>query len=251
MSDVAVVAAYQAQHGRLLERLDALVASVWLNLGTWNDTDLAAFVAEIEIVTGAAHAAVTRAVDAYVARLTRTAPVGLEPVGNLRGLPPEDLWRRPFLDTWTSLKDGADLADAVDIGKNRAQQIASLDVQRAQVAAMDQALDAHPEIIGYRRVLTGKSCRFCAAASTRIYHKKTLMPLHTHCDCSVAPVIGDRDPGLTANKARLTALKAQGPDYWKRNGFVDTNGNPIDPTDLPDADVVVNSEVGPVLNTAA
>ncbi len=79
------------------------------------------------------------------------------------------------------------------------------------------------------------------------------MPLHTHCDCGVAPIIGDRDPGVTANRARLKALKARGPDYWKQSGFVDEAGLPVDPTKLPTtlARIEHNAEVGPVLNTAA
>lgn len=253
MPDDQIVAVYQAHHTTLLEKLSAAVAAIWDGLGSWNDVDIARFVEQIDPVLVAAETRMATMVDAYVARLAGTLPLGIEPVTNPRGLDPAELWRRPFLDTWTALQDGADPADSLDIGRTRVQQISSLDVQRTQVQAMTDIVDQSDEITGYRRTLTGKSCRFCVAASTQTYHGKNLMPLHTHCDCGVAPIIGDRDPGLAANRSRLKALKAQGPDYWKQSGFVDGDGHPLDPTKLPSALARIehNAEVGPVLNTAA
>jgi len=83
-------------------------------------------------------------------------------------------------------------------------------------------------------VINGGACMFCAAASTRIYNGRLRkINLHTNCKCGVAPVTRDgRDPAQDANDAYLDRLKQRGPDYWKQSGFVDADGNVIDPTDL-------------------
>ena len=74
----------------------------------------------------------------------------------------------------------------------------------------------------HRRVLTGRSCMFCATASTQRYRVDQLMPLHNHCDCAVAPIIGDADPGQIINHDLLGSLKkAGGSKYWKQRGLVD------------------------------
>lgn len=132
---------------------------------------------------------------------------------------------------------------------------ADVDTQLDDLAeARQEALNASVEprqIVGYRRVLTGRSCMFCAAAATRIYSRGDLMPLHAHCDCSVAPVLLGSDPAFDLNRQVLDNLKAQGKGYWKRRGFVDNDGNPLDPTDVPNAlgSSVDHPEVGPVLAT--
>lgn len=117
---------------------------------------------------------------------------------------------------------------------------------------LDEPAEVRP-IVGYRRVLTGKSCMFCAAAATKIYRRGDLAPLHSGCDCSVAPVFLGADVGLGLNRQVLDNLKAQGKGYWKQRGFVDNDGNPLDPTDVPESlgRVSVNSEIGPVLAATA
>ena len=112
---------------------------------------------------------------------------------------------------------------------------------------------AHHFPIGGIEHIIGKSCMFCAAAATRVYSRGDLAPLHSRCDCSVAPVFLGADVGLTLNRQVLDNLKAQGKGYWKKRGFVDNDGNPIDPTEIP-ADAgrtVLNPEVGPVFAATA
>ena len=114
------------------------------------------------------------------------------------------------------------------------------------------AAETGERVVGYRRVLTGASCAFCAAASTRRYRSEDLMPLHDHCDCDVAPIIGDRDPGNVINRDVLAELKGRGPEYWKSKGFVGDDGKPIDPAAAVENDdvpvgVAEHGELGPVL----
>jgi hypothetical protein len=141
---------------------------------------------------------------------------------------------------------------------NRTDPTIDTTAERRRLADLRQVvLDEAPTevrpVVGYRRVLTGKSCMFCAAAATKIYRRGDLAPLHAHCDCAVAPVFLGADVGLGLNRQVLDNLKAQGKGYWKQRGFVDNDGNPLDPTDVPDSigRVSVNSEIGPVFAATA
>jgi hypothetical protein len=78
--------------------------------------------------------------------------------------------------------------------------------------------DSLTQVLGYRRVLhpelsKGGSCGLCVAASSNLYSRESLMPLHARCACDVMPVIGDpytdevrSDPGAEINAADLKAL---------------------------------------------
>ena len=52
------------------------------------------------------------------------------------------------------------------------------------------------------------------------------MPIHNHCDCGVAPIIGERDPGQVINRQLLNDLKSSGGSQsWKdRSISVDEDG---------------------------
>lgn len=84
----------------------------------------------------------------------------------------------------------------------------------AQQEVLAQAVDLDkkgPKIIGYRRVIhpelsrTG-TCGMCIAASTRIYYVEELLPLHTHCKCTVAAVTAEHDPGAHMNDIDLKQI---------------------------------------------
>lgn len=254
MSDTAVVLAFQTQQARIRERVERLILDLWQRLPAYDEENVAQFVAGASRVVPASQVAMARLVDAYVARLAQDRPVGVprEVATNARGVRLAEEYRRPFIEAWSKLSEGTQYTDAVKIGGQRAVKLAATDTQLAMRASMNHIVDHKPRIVGYRRVLTGKSCVFCASAATRRYHKEVLMPLHSHCDCGVAPIIGHRDPGAVANQELLDKLKAQGPSYWKRRGFVSPDGSPVDPTAIPEelGRVGVADELGPVLLAA-
>lgn len=97
-------------------------------------------------------------------------------------------------------------ADAVKAGERRAQTIAATDLQLATTHTAQDALAANQQVVGYRRVLTGaENCGMCVVVSTRLYHKRNLLPIHPGCDCVVAPVMAGEDPGRTINNRLLAA----------------------------------------------
>lgn len=88
----------------------------------------------------------------------------------------------------------------------------------AQQETIAQAADLDkpgPKIIGYRRVIhpersKGGTCGMCIAAATRIYHIAELMPIHTHCECTVSAITATHDPADDANTIDLTTLYEHG-----------------------------------------
>lgn len=306
---------FQVRQAVLIEAVVAAVRRLWLSLGSWNAADVARFVQLVQPAVEAAGVQMAALVDASSARIAGTQPIGVasrlgDTIVNPRGVPVDDLWRRPFIEHWANLSDGKRFAVSIDEAVRRVETIAAQNVQMVMRESMAEVVAVHAtepelllpspdpdldvieqqkrliesvvrraasvdavdqdalvdavaaadvpqvgevrEIVGYRRTLTGRSCMFCAAASTRIYRRGDLMPLHAHCDCGVAPVLIGADPAFALNAQVLSNLKAKGKAYWKQSGFVDNDGNPIDPTDVPEsaAASVDHPEVGPVLLAA-
>lgn len=255
MADADLINRFQTQQARILDAVVDAVTRLWNGLPSHHDDQVEPFATSIALILDPAALAMGRSVDAYIARMAGARPIGI-PAATFtavrEGVDPLDLWRRPFLDTWKALDAGFPLDDAIARGVQRASAMAYTNTQMAMRAATAHATGAQPKVVGYRRTLTGKSCMFCAAASTRRYRDGDLMELHTKCDCGVAPIVGDRDPGAIVNRKLLNDLKSRGPDYWRQRGFVDADGQPVDPTAVPGglARVEHHDELGPALITA-
>lgn len=266
-ASVQLVAAYQEMMIKLRRSATDTVTAAWDSLGSWDRTDVPQFIETVQPVVTASQSQAAVLTGAYIAALgtvalgTVVSPAGLDPVaytgGQVRGgLSAVDEWTRPFVSYWTALGDGKSWDDAQMAGARRAAELTDTDVALAGRGAARDAMVAHtPRIVGYRRVLTGaKSCMFCAVVSTRKYHIEDLMPIHVHCDCTVAPIWGTRDPGKVINRALLDKLQQNTTrsDYWRGGGMVDEHGNLVDKDGkrvAPDDVVKVeqHGELGPVL----
>ena len=125
---------------------------------------------------------------------------------------PLDEWNRPAEQYRFARSTGASDGEAIEIALNRADELADLDMELAMRGEARRIFQATPKITGYRRVLhpeladSKQSCGLCIAASTRVYNKKELLPIHDHCHCGVMPIVGDEDPGHTFNEADLKQL---------------------------------------------
>jgi hypothetical protein len=121
-------------------------------------------------------------------------------VTGLRGVPYEEVYRRPFATVYTHLSRGAPLEEAVERGATRLAGIAEADLQQTYAHAAQAAMEAldvpeadRPRF--WRRVLIGTgNCALCVIASTQRYRVEELNPIHPGCDCEVAPLFGS-DPG--------------------------------------------------------
>lgn len=115
-------------------------------------------------------------------------------------------------------------ADAVALAGQRIDDLVDdnlmLSQRLAQQQVLVQAVDldtgktkSGPRVVGYRRVIhpeksKGGSCGMCIAASDRIYHVAELLPIHTHCWCTVAAITEDHDPADDLNAVDLKQLYA-------------------------------------------
>jgi hypothetical protein len=208
----ALAAAVANAQATIRERVLAVVLGMFTGLGSWRDGDRDRFVAAVvPLITGAQRQAASL-MDAYLSAILSDMhdvpirPAGAIPdVARLRGgVGPSEVYGRPFNDVWSELARGRDLSQAVAAGRLRTEQITTTDLQLAKTHAAQAVLETDDRVVGYRRVLTGsESCGLCVIASTQRYHRGELMPIHPGCDCGVAPIVGDTDPGQIINAPLL------------------------------------------------
>lgn len=205
-----VVASYLALMEQVRQGLASFLNFQWLSLLNFRDASADRFVESVVPVVGGAQQQVASLTDQYLSQLYGVLADevpdtgGVELPSELRGVPAEELYRRPFETIWYELSRGKPLDDAVDSGKKRLDNIATTDVTLAARYVAREKLAEQSRVVGYRRVLTGaENCGLCVVASTQRYHKADLLPIHPGCDCVVAPIVGDRDPGRSVNSAML------------------------------------------------
>lgn len=112
------------------------------------------------------------------------------------GVPPSEVYTRPFKEFWFNLSKGGSINDALASGTNRLRQLVDTDIERiSDFTQIEKFANTH-QVVGYRRVLVGPvNCALCIVASTQRYHKKNLKPIHPHCDCKTRPVLSFESDG--------------------------------------------------------
>jgi len=129
-----------------------------------------------------------------------------------RAIQPLEEWNRPAEQYRYARSLGASEEEAAQIALKRVDELGDLDMQLAMRKQANNILAATPKVTGYRRILhpelaeSKQSCGLCIAASTRVYKKKKLLPIHDHCHCGIMPIVGDEDPGDQFNQDDLNAL---------------------------------------------
>lgn len=245
-----VSAGYNARVAGIRAALLAVLVGLWKALPDYRGPAAAKFIAQTAPLIAGAQLQVAQLTAAYLAAVTggqlgRTVPaVPVRPadVANLRGVAPSVLYQRPFTQVYTELSRGVPIDTAVDRGRIRLVDLATTDVQLAKTHTARRALAAEPAIAGYRRVLVGEeNCGLCVVASTQLYHREELLPIHPGCDCSVEPVHGEHT-GQVLDKDVLAAAHAA---IAERFGKFDAGGR------APDYRKVIlvrqHGEIGPVL----
>lgn len=211
-------ATYALLTAQVRQRVTNFVTSTWLGLGSWRDEDIERFVARVVPVVAGGQRQIASLTDAYLseqvgemfgvssaARGIASDDVTGSAVRN--GADPRDVYRRPAIETYTALKQGLPLDAAVQRGADRIGQLVSTDMQLARTHASRAVLSRSPAQY-YRRVLNGsENCALCVVASTQRYKVSNLMPVHTHCDCGIAPIKGNRVPHVL-DRTQLEAVHA-------------------------------------------
>ncbi|MGW6531467.1 hypothetical protein [Streptomyces venezuelae] len=247
-TQAALDARYTSVTVSLRQRLLALVAQVFTGGGSYRDADADAFVEQILPAVLGAQQQMGALTDAYLSAMVAdmyggaATAAGVAIPENIRGVPPEDVYRRPFVTVWTALSQGKSMTEAVRQGENRLASITGTDLQLVRTEATRQVL-SNSSVRFYRRVLRGSyNCAMCVIASTQRYRKERLMPIHPGCDCGTRPLPPGRDPGQVIEPDLLEAAHAA---VAKGTGQADRGGR------LPDyRDIIIDrqhGELGPLM----
>lgn len=215
-----LVDSYGTSYDALRLATGDIAEQLWLELGGPDDKRALEFAEAALDLVNAATADTALLVDTYVGEYAATVtgrPPGASPldlaefiVDKLRDTPGLDVYRRPSLEVRRLLAEGRPYADAMAQAGRRAGAMAETDIGLAHRAAAVESMDANPDVDGYRRTLTGKSCLLCMVASTQRYRNAELMPIHTRCDCRVAPLVAGTDYGRVINRELYRELKSSG-----------------------------------------
>jgi len=197
---------YQQMLARLRASASTYVANRWDSLGHYDEADVAPFVAQVVPIIGAAQRQAVALTDGYLARMTGRSPIGLD-IATLTGAAvragtdPSTVYGRPFVNVWTALKNGELWATAVEAGRARALDTATMDVALSTRAAARAVGQEDDRIVGFQRVTDGDACEFCDLVSDQRYTTEDLMPLHNNCGCTVEPILSSERHRFTGNLA--------------------------------------------------
>lgn len=237
MTELDLARIQQAHHRRILGVQNAagdLMGEAWDTFAGLDDIAAARFEAAASVIRTATTSQISTLAVGYMDandRLGGFPRSGLAPViPSIRnGLPPEEIYHRSIVQARVQISKGATYDEAMRSGRSRAVATARTDTSLANREELSRGGELRPWVVGYRRVLTGQSCAFCATASTQRYKSADLLPLHPSCDCDVAEIFGTEDPGHIINRELLDALKKAGrddgrPRYWDGPYVVDEKG---------------------------
>lgn len=203
-SEVAVAAtvAYQTTLRRLRAGLSGALTPEWLALGSYDRDDVARWEVLIAAAVAAFAEEAAAAAVGYVATVAEVVPPPL-PTPTVLADP-----EVPFLRHWRGLNDGKLWEQSVEDAAGAVEEFANDVVHSTARVASDGVSD---DVVGWRRVLVGPSCEWCALVSTQRYRSAESADFgHAKCDCTVAPIVGDADPGRVINRPLLRELKARG-----------------------------------------
>lgn len=265
--DAAVVAAYQQQTQALRDKLEAIITAAWVALGTYRAADMAKFTKQIVPIVAAAQRQMSSMTVGYLTVQTRALtgrsqgirvnPAEVTGRAARNGVDPAEVYGRPFHLVWRQLEElphvPGSIEQAIKAGLDRAVQTGATDLQLSKVQTSQRVVSLDKKVIGYRRVLEGVySCGLCIVASTQLYHKDDLMPIHPGCDCAVQKAYA-YDGGAKLSAERLAAAHATVADMFGSNsaaarripGAMNADGKSV-----LYRDVIVthpHQELGPVL----
>ena len=189
----ALVERYQQRLTLIRTSTSAAVEQAWDDLGGYDEADVPTFLARATPVVAAGQAQAANLTDAYIATELNRSPLGLDPAlvtgaAVRSGADPEEVYRRPFVQTWTALSKGTRWEDAVAAGRARAGNAAATDIALSSRAAGQVVAARDPRISGWQRVPDNDACKFCRLVAGQRYKREQLMPLHPYCGCTVRPI---------------------------------------------------------------
>lgn len=212
MATAAAEAHIEAQ-ARLRAVTVQVVASAWDRLPNYDEESVAPFLALVVPFVLVAQRQSVALTTAFLARALRRSPAGVD-VSRLvgaairNGTAPEVVYRRPFVQVWSALKDHTPYETAVAAGRERAMGAAAMDVQNTMRHTLRLVGDADPLILGYQRVPDSDACPFCILISGRRYRTDQLLEVHPRCGCGVDVITESNRGDFTGDRESDLALPA-------------------------------------------
>ncbi|RLK47626.1 hypothetical protein [Microbacterium telephonicum] len=205
-----LTAAYMAQVAAVRDRVLAYAVAMWGSATSLRDADVERLVARIVPVVQGGQVQVAGLTNAYVGQLAKlegvtvvTPPVDRAAVVGYRGVPAEEVYRRPAVETYTALRDGKPFGAAREVGLGRLKSLVTTDVQQARNRQSREAYSGTGFDYTIRTLSGSENCALCVIASTQRYHAGGLMPIHPGCDCGERGVRAGRDPGQVVDQRLL------------------------------------------------
>lgn len=206
---VAVSRRYQMRIRQLTTQAETALATVWDELGSWDQADVDRFAERATPLTDGAQKAATTLTLGYLGLLLAAAVPLVDPADFADLVNP----LTPFLAYWSALGNGKPWAEAITAGRTTAAAVGNTAVQGAARGTSQQVDEQERRIVGWERVLVGPSCEWCALVATQRYHTFESANFgHGHggvdyCDCGIWPIIGTTNPGRVVNRDLLDTLK--------------------------------------------
>lgn len=193
-----VTARYQEQLKLIARRTGDTIQSLWSDLGSWDREDIDRFGELLADVIDAAKKVTVELSNGYYSTVVGKRPPAIT-ARDVPSVAPDP--EAPFLRLWQQLSQGAQFEDALRSGAleaaNDAVGFVNATARRTAPVVVEQT---GTRTVGWRRVLTGVSCEWCAQVSTQRYKSADSADFgHRSCDCTVVPIVGDRDPGKFIN----------------------------------------------------
>lgn len=168
----------------------AAVGQAWADLGSYDEDQVPVFTSAAVAVSLAAQRAAVALTNAFLAAVLGRQPLALDVdrlVGSAvrNGTQPAEVYRRPFVTTWTALKQRRLYETAVAAGLERATGTVAIDPQLSMRATLVEVGRQDATILGYARVPDADACEFCRLISGQRYTVEDLMPVHNRCGCGV------------------------------------------------------------------
>ena len=113
-----------------------------------------------------------------------------------------DALRGPVITVKLELRQGRDLARAMQRGLTRALRILGMEFDHAARRSLQDAIVADPRVTGYRRAVRG-TCAACLATASGTFDGNVHFPVHPSCQCVTEPVVRnvkDRFPRPTGEQ---------------------------------------------------
>lgn len=190
-----VILGHRAAVKLVRERVLAYALTAWKAQGNYRDADVARLVSLIVPRVQAGQLQTANLTSSYIAsiaalrlgRAVKAVPVNRDEILGARGVPADEVYRRPIAEVHRQLAAGSSFADAARRGATYLGVLIATDVQMSQVR---QARDSYQRsgVQHFRRVLQGgKNCDLCIAAADQPYWSGDLMPIHASCACTTEP----------------------------------------------------------------